>query len=271
MRTNNPAVHATLSYLSTEPNLPGRKLSPVVLEVEEVGAFFRIDVPGLLPVEGIPEAITFTVYRLLSAWWRDDIADTAVVHAAAAEIDGKRIAFVGDKHAGKTTLMLRLIQDGYTVQGDENLVVTAEGTISNPRCLHIKEPSLDVLPALAEQIRSMPYVIDWNGNVIYSCPPSFSGQDWTIVEGPVDALVFLDPNFGGSSILSPLQGEHAFERLLENAFLPPIGRARAVARLRRLILGRSCWRLQTGNLDQAIDHLRRLASEGYGHTSANLR
>jgi hypothetical protein len=89
-----------------------------------------------------------------------------------------------------------------------------------------------------------------------------------IVEGPVDALVFLESNFGGSSVLSPLGQERAFERVLENAFLPTSGRARAVARLRSLALGCGCWRLQTGNLDQAIERLRRLASKGYGRTSA---
>jgi hypothetical protein len=154
------------------------------------------------------------------------------------------------------------------VQGDENLIVTGDGVIATPRCLHVKETSLDVLPALSEQIRSQPFVTDWSGNIVYSCPPNFTGGEWTIVEGPIDALVFLEPNFGGSSVLSPLGHEPAFEHVLENAFLPTTGRARAVARLRTLALGCCCWRLQTGNLDQAIERLRRLASKGYGRTSA---
>lgn len=268
LRTNSPDVHAKLMFMNTEPMMPGRELTQVGLDIEPVGALFRICPPGLPAAEGSLETVAQAAYRLIATWWSEEINGAPVVHAATAVIDGCRVAFVGDKRAGKTTLMLRLIQERCPVQGDENLIVTEDGAVPTPRCLHIKEPSLDVLPALSEKIRSLPFVTDWIGNIVYSCPPSFAGGDWTIVEGPVDALVFLEPNFGGSSVLTPLDHERAFERLLENAFLPPTGRARAVARLRNLVIGRGCWRLQTGNLDQAIDRLRRLAARGYGCASA---
>jgi hypothetical protein len=255
-------------YLNTVPQMPGRELTPVNLDVETISGFFRISPPGFSPAEGTLEAIALAVYRLLGAWWTEDVADAPVLHAAAAVIDGRRMAFVGDKRAGKTTLMLRLIQEGCAVQGDEYLVVTANGAISIPRCLHVREASLDLLPALSERVRSLPFFTDWVGNVIHACPPSFAGGEWRIAEGPLDALVFLGSNFGGSSVLSPLGREAAFARMLESAILPATGRARAVARLRRLALGCGCWRLQTGNLDQAIDRLRGLAAEGYGWASA---
>jgi hypothetical protein len=268
LRTDSPEVRAKLMFMNTEPRIPDRRLKTVNLEIEPVGAFFRICPPGLPAAEGSLETVAQAAYRLIAAWWSTEINSAPVMHAAMAVIDGCRVVFVGDKHAGKTTLMLKLIQEGCAVQGDENLIVTGGGAIATPRCLHVKESSLDVLPALSEQIRPLPFVTDWIGNVVYSCPPNFTGAEWTIVEGPVDALVFLEPNFGGSSVLSPLGQERAFEQVLENAFLPTTGRARAVARLRTLALGCCCWRLQTGNLDQAIERLRRLASKGYGRTSA---
>lgn len=268
LRTDSPDVRAKLMFMNTEPLIPNRHLTRVSLDIEPVDAFFRICPPGLPPTEGSLETVAQAAYRLIATWWSEEINDAPVVHAATAVINGCRIAFVGDKHAGKTTLMLRLIQEGCAVQGDENLIVTSNGAIPTPRCLHVKESSLEVLPTLSERIRSLPFVTDWIGNLVYSCPPSFTGTEWTIVEGPIDALVILEPNFGGSSVLSPLGHERAFERVLENAFLPPTGKARAVARLRRLVVGCGCWRLQTGNLDQAIDRLRRLASTGYGRASA---
>jgi len=267
LRTNSPDVRSKLMFMNTAPIIPGRELKQVDLDIEPVGTFFRICPPGLPAAEGSLETVSQAAYRLIAAWWSEEIDGAPVVHAATAVIDGCRVAFVGDKHAGKTTLMLRLIQDGCAVQGDENLILTTVGAIATPRCLHVKETSLDVLPALSERLRSLPFVTDWSGNIVYSCPPSFTGDEWTIVEGPIDALVFLEPNFGGSSLLSPLDRERAFERVLENAFLPPAGKARAVARLRSLVTGCGCWRLQTGNLDQAIDRLRRLASKGYGRAS----
>jgi hypothetical protein len=255
-------------FMNTEPRIADRRLTEVNLDIEPVGVFFRVSPPGLPLEEGSIETVAQAAYRLIATWWPEEINGGPVVHAACATVEGRRIAFVGDKRAGKTTLMLKLIQEGCAVQGDENLIVTGQGAISTPRCLHVKETSLEVLPALSESIRSLPFVTDWIGNVVYSCPPSFTGSDWTIDEGPIDALVFLEPNFGGSSILSPLRREHAFERLLDNAFLPATGRARSAARLRRLVLACSSWRLQTGNLDQATNHLRKLTTNGYCHASA---
>jgi len=264
LRTNSPDVHAALMCLNTEPRLPGRDLTPIVLDVEEAGSFFRLCLPGLQPAEGSLETIATAVHRQIGIWWVEEFGHLPILHAGTAAIDGRRIAFIGDGRAGKTTLMLRLIQEGFAVQGDEYLLITANGAISSPRCLHVKETSLEMLPDLADRIRSLPFLTDWVGNITYACPPSFTGVEWTIAEEPVDELIFLEPNFGGSSVLSRFAREHAFLRMMQSLFIPTAGRARAVARLRKLALDCHCWRLQTGNLDQAIDRLRRLVSKGYG-------
>jgi hypothetical protein len=242
----------------TEPHLPGRELEIIDLEIESVGRFFRVEPPGFQATEGSLDATAVAINRLLTMLWLKSIENVPVVHAASANINGRRLAFVGDKRAGKTTLMLRLIQEGYAVHGDENLVITDEGALSYPRSLHVKAPSLDVLPALADRIRSMPSVSNWVGDILYICPPDFTGSDWTISARAVDDLVVLEPNFGGSSVLSPLTREQAFARLMEFSFFPATGRTRAAARLRKLVAESCCWRLQTGCLDQTISHLRKV-------------
>ena len=40
---------------------------------------------------------------------------------------GRRILLVGPKGAGKTTLALCPLQDGYEIEGDENVFVTPDG------------------------------------------------------------------------------------------------------------------------------------------------
>ena len=270
LRSRDPNVLSALMAFRTEPLLPGRELKTIDLDIEPVGRFFRIEPPGFQATEGSLEAIAHALFRLKGALWRRHIKDLPVVHAAVAIIGGRRIVFVGDKGAGKTTLMLRLVQEGHAVHGDESLILEDEGPISYPRCLHVKETSLDILPGLSNRIRSMPSVTDWFGNVAYICPPSFLGGEWTITPGAIDDLVFLEPNFGGSSILSSLSREDSFARLIEFSFLPETGRARAAARLRNLAVEGHCWRLQTGNLDEAVARLRRLYKSAYKYMSQSF-
>ena len=201
------------------------------------------------------------VFRLLTRWLGEDTHDAPLMHAAVAQAGGRRFAFVADKGSGKTTLMLKLIEEGIAVEGDEHLVVTATGTIARPRRLHVKESSLDVMPELADAIRSCPFASDWSGNRVFACPPSFRGAHWTITERPVDHLVFIESNFGGSSILSALTRDEAFARLMETIYMPPTNRGAAAARLRVLSIGAKAWRLQAGNLDQAVWHLRKAAEQ----------
>jgi hypothetical protein len=261
LHTGSDEVFATLSFLGADPLMPAGERPSVDLVVEPIGKFYRIEPPGRDSVEGSPDAILNGAFRLLAAWMIKDAHDAPMIHAAIATIGGRRFAFLGDKGFGKTTLMLKLVEERVCVEGDEHALITADGAIPRPRRLHVKESSLAVVPSLSAAIRSSPWITDWMGNRIFACLPSLCGARWEITERPIQHLVFVEPNFGGSSLLSPLSREEAFARLLETAFMPPTLRGRAAARLRMLVLQAACWRLQLGNLDQALWHLRRVARQ----------
>ncbi|MEP9390174.1 hypothetical protein [Mesorhizobium sp. KR9-304] len=234
-------------------------LAAVDLTVEPFGRFFRIELPGHAAVEGSIGTIMNGVFRLLANGLAEDARGSPILHAAIATIEGQRFVFLGDKGFGKTTLMLSLIEQGIAVEGDEHVVVTHSGAITRPRRLHVKESSLDLVPALRDAIRSSPSETDWTGNRIYACSPSFRGGSWAIAEVPIDHLVFVEPNFGGSSVLSPLSRDEAFARLLETTFMPSVQQGPAAVRLRKLCVDAGLWRLQAGNLDHAHRHLRKVA------------
>jgi hypothetical protein len=258
LHTPDEETFAALSYAGAEPLMVGRKLIPVELPVEACGKFYRLRPPGRGAVEGSVDAVLNGVFRLLGAWMSEDSRDTPMLHAAVVSFEGARLALLGDKGFGKTTLMLRLIEEGATVEGDENVVITPDGAITRPRRLHVKEASLPLVPALADAIRASPSTTDWMGSRVFACVPSLRGGRWEIAERPIDHLIFTEPNFGGASILSPLSPDAAFARMIETAFMPPQGRGRAAALLRTLGVTARAWRLQLGRLDQAAWHLRKI-------------
>ena len=107
-------------------------------------------------------------------------------------------------------------------------------------------------------ILGLPFIADWDGRPIYSVEPSLPGQVWRIEEGPVQAIVFLDHNHGGHSVMTPLDREDAFRRSSARATCRKPAKPLPAARLRMLILGAGCYRLSLGDLDNAVWHLRRL-------------
>lgn len=262
LHTDSQEAFATLSYAGADPIMTDRSLTPVELHVEKSGPFFTLRPPGRDPVQGSPDSILNGIFRLLGTWMSQDSHDTPIFHAAVAEIGGKRIVVMGDKGFGKTTLMLKLIEQGATVEGDEHVVITSGGSITRPRRLHVKDSSLGLVPSLSDAIRASPSTVDWMGSPVFACTPSFYGKPWRIAERPIDHVIFAEPNFGGTSILSPVSRDAAFSRMLETAFMPSQGRGKAAASLRTLSITAQAWRLQVGKLDQAAWHLQKIADCG---------
>ena len=87
-----------------------------------------------------------------------------------------------------------------------------------------------------------------------------TGMPWQVTEGPIEHIVFVEPNFGGSSVMSELSRDEAFARLLETVYMPATNRGAAAARLKVLSRGAKAWRLQAGDPDQAVRHLRKVAN-----------
>lgn len=257
LHTDSDEAYATLSYAGADPIMPPGEYPPVDLTIERVGEFFRIEPPGSAAVEGTPATMLDAVFRLLTAWLIGDANGTPVLHSAVASVGECRFAFLGDKGFGKTTLMLKLLEEGFEVEGDEHLFVTAGGAVVRPRRLHVKESSLEVVPSLSEAVRRSPWASDWEGRRVFACRPSLLGARWELSQQPIRHLVFLEPNFGGSSILSPLGREDTFARLMEGAFMPPKNRGGAAASLRVLCVNAQAWRLQAGDLSQAVWHLQK--------------
>jgi hypothetical protein len=249
---------AAMAFVRAAPEMPGRSLRVVPIEVRPRGAFYTAHIAGGAPIEGSAGHLVHQLHRHFFATLTQEAAGAPILHAASVVIDGARIVLAAPKASGKSTLAVRLLAAGFAVEGDEHLAVLGQSVMARPRTLRIKPGTLELVPSLREVILSSPFITDWDGRPIYSVEPHLPGRAWRIEEGTVHAIVFLDDNHGGRSVLTPIGRNEAFRRILATSYLPEAGKALSAARLRVLVLGTSCYRLSLGDLDNAVWHLRRI-------------
>lgn len=191
------------------------------------------------------------------------IAETVgcpIIHGASVVVNQKRILLMAEKGVGKTTLSLKCLADGLTVEGDEHVVVRQHDVVARPRTLRIKHGSINVVPELANEVLQCPTVEDWNGDLIYSVAPRLADQEWTIRPGRADALLFLTANHGGLTSIRFLTPNEAYGRLMKTTYLPKDSRAAALGRMHMLVSGAQIVEMRLGCLQSAVWHLRQLST-----------
>jgi hypothetical protein len=257
LRSSSAAAIEAFAFVEAAPRMPGPPEETIVLPLDQVGDFYRLRLPNGLVQEGSPQHLIGELSVALGGSIESECAGRPMLHAATAHWNRVRSVFLGRGGYGKTTLMLRLLQEGFVVEGDEIVVVGPDAAQAVPRRLRVKEGSLSVVPELAALIRAAPSLPDWDHRLIYSMVPDIRGEGWTAGASKVGNLVFIEPNHGGSSVLSVMRPDEAFDRLVAEAVMPAAGKARAAAWLRLVAQRASCWRLQLGGLDRAVSRLKR--------------
>lgn len=248
-----------LAFLAAAPNMPNQAVGSIDIESAILADGYYDFAP---PHDGLPgtcEHMLNRGHQILKDTMLAETSGAPIAHAASIVVDDCRFLIMADKGSGKTTLSLRCLAEGFTVEGDEHVVIGQIDVLARPRTLRIKQGSLAHVPELEEHIRSCPAIIDWDGNPIYSVTPQTPETRWTIKQGPADVLLFLTPNHGGLTATRPLSPNQAFERLTRSVFLPETGKPAALARLHNLTRAAKCLEMRLGCLKTAIWHLRQLS------------
>ena len=253
-----------MAFMAITPDMPRTRLEVVEFPLEVDQGYFRVRDPS----GGTAEGDTIQVLNLLHALIFADLLQSEVgcpiIHCGTLVNPfkpGGRIAVLGGKGLGKTTLMLALLEQGFQVEGDEHLVLREHEVIARPRTLRVKSGSLCVVPALADVIRNGPSVTTWQGERIYAFAPKQAGFKWAIEPGTLDHVIVLSSNHGGRSLIQWIDPELALRRAVEQLVLPQQGRAQAFARLRAKILAAQCHCLRIDQLAQVGDLIKRHISQ----------
>lgn len=181
------------------------------------------------------------------------------LHAGLVSIAGCRMILMGDKGAGKTTLVSRLMLAGHEVEGDEAVLVRAGLVTAMPRRLHLKEGTCPLLPELADILDALPGC-HGEGQWVRALDPCEAGFNWHIDAGPVDAIIWLTPNHGGEAQLRELGSMDTLKHLLDSHLDMGESRQQAMNNLPPLATGGG-YQLTVGNTAST-----QRALEGLAHT-----
>jgi hypothetical protein len=194
----------------------------------------------------LADAMTFLVGPVLGYALRR--RGVLALHASAAVIDGRAVAFIGPGGAGKSTLVTACAQRGFAVVTDDILVLreTPQGWMTTPAPDHVR---------LWEDSERLLFGV---GSSLAPLSPTFPKRGLSLARAglatanesvPVGALLLFGPRESGTAPrLDPLVGGEALLSLVANSYtnyllddaeraaeLQAVGRLAASVPIRRLV------------------------------------
>ena len=230
-------VFQGLRFLECDPEIIGPRPEELTISVEPHRAYYRIVQNSELLREQLTiKSVIESLHAHLIITSLTDHPTAPLMHAALVRRGGRRALLVGPKAGGKTTLTLRLIQEGYQAEGDENVFVTLEGVVARPRGLRVKEFASTLVPGLAQVLAGAPCYQDTLGQRIYNLDPREAGAaSWQIEHGRVDAVILLRPNHGGYSSFRPVSSLMMMREVMAECGFSRSDRGQAVSVMAKLI------------------------------------
>ena len=249
----------TFRFMQVDPDIVGFALAPKDVFIRRQDGFWRLEVPDELLVEGSSRHLTWEIYRHVFRDIHVSHPTSSLLHAATVLIGGKRLAIVGGKGFGKTTLTMHLLAAGYAVEGDEHLVIEPQTVVTRPRTLRVKEGSFALVSNLPERILAQPRIELWDGGFVYGVSPRLFGRDWRLERGQLDAIIFVEANHGGRSVAKRMTGQDALERIMPHITFQATAVPMQAARIRQIAMQVPAFSLRLGNLANAEFHLTHIA------------
>jgi hypothetical protein len=184
------------------------------------------------------------------------IGEYTRIHSGCAELHGNRFLVVGNSGVGKTTLMTRLLYEGFRVHSDELVMIRHGKTVPFPRRFHIKGDSLHLLPQIRPFIDSVPFVENGNGAKIFAFSPSEAGFDWLIEDQEVRSVFLVESNHGAQTVVEKCPKYLMVQKVMPMTFFSKSRDHVKIGELCRIIDRAACFVLRMGSLDTAVAPVR---------------
>lgn len=184
------------------------------------------------------------LYARLHQLALDALPEFTKIHAGCADWRGRRLVVAGPARSGKTTLMMRLLYDGFAVHCDDIVLLRERDVLPYPRRFWVRLQAVPLLPQIAPFAAGVPESDD---HVILD--PSQLGFDWQIDSAPADAVLFLEPNHGARTQLEVCPKYSMAERIMSQSNLPAAGTRDWVRDICGLLEHATCFVLRCGDLE----------------------
>jgi hypothetical protein len=206
--------------------------------------------------DGNADRVLIELYRRMHALVYREMAGCSRLHAGCGAYEGMLFLTAGPKGVGKSTLMTRLLFDGFAVFGDEMVLGFGDQVIALPRPFHVKAPALDLLPEVAALANRLPFVMGDGGFKILAFDPTDAGLPWAIRPGRPAAIFFLQPNHQGATTVERCSKVGMMQFLMPQSTHHGDDGGVWIRSIGTLVRGAECHILRVGDLSSAADVMR---------------
>ena len=185
------------------------------------------------------------------------LPDHVRVHAASGFLGDRFFIFSGDKYAGKSTLTLKLLHEGFDMVGDELVMLNHEEAVTFPRKMYVRGQCLELLPEFQGLSESLPFVSNATEPHMIAFDPLDVGRRWDIRPALLGAVIYIEANHGGRSRLVPCGKLDMVQKIVMQCTPPITPSSQWVGAVTSAVNRAETFILEFGDLDGAVKALRR--------------
>lgn len=179
------------------------------------------------------------------------------IHAASGFAGERFFIVCGEKYAGKSTLSLTLLYEGFDIVGDELVMLHDSKAVTFPRKMYLRHDSLNLVPAFQSTAKGLPFVYNERDAKMFAFDPLIFGRPWRIRPSPLAAIVYIEPNHGGRSRLRTSGKLEMAQHILTQSNAPLSSSVNWIGEITSAIDQAETYILELGDLDSAVIDLKK--------------
>ncbi len=224
-----------------------------VYAVEEHDGRYSVLEQGTVVAEYMhANAVLVDLFERIQKRTHEAMGDWVRIHAGCGSGIGKRFLVVGEKYAGKSTLMARILFSDLDAYCDDSVLLRDGVIIPVPRKFYVREGSLQFLPQLAAIAPQLPFVYSAADGRVVAFDPNDAGCEWCIRPAPVDTIFWLVPNHGRPAHLEPCAKYRMVEYIMSQCNPPSRGNGNWVGDICAMVDRAETYNLHVGELEQSL-------------------